>query len=358
MTATGTRPVEQARVEEMLGRFTIDLGAALSFPLVLAGEQLGLFEAMGDGEPLTPGQLAERTHTDERYVEEWLSAMAAGGYVTFDPEPGRFHLEPEQALVLGGEDGPAYIPGAFHVAASVVRDLPEVTQVLRSGKGLGWHEHDDALFHGTERFFRPGYAAHLVSEWIPALDGVEEKLARGAEVADIGCGHGASTILMARSFPKSRVAGSDYHDSSIERAREQAERAGVADRATFEVAGADTFGGGPFDLACVFDALHDMGDPVAVARHVRNMLTPDGTWMIVEPNAGDRLEDNLNPVGRVFYAASTAICTPNARSQGGTLELGAQAGEARLREVLGQAGFTRVRRAAETPFNLVLEARA
>jgi SAM-dependent methyltransferase len=357
MTTSTARPVDPARVEEMLGRFTVDFGAALSFPLVLVGEQLGLFEAMADGESVTAGELARRTDTDERHVQEWLSAMAAGGYVAFDPASGAFHLEPEQALVLAGEQGPAYVPGAFHVAASVVRDLAQVTETIRTGEGLGWHEHDHSLFHGTERFFRPGYATHLVSDWIPALEGVRDKLERGGRVADIGCGYGASTILMAQAFPNSRFYGSDYHDGSVEHARRGAERAGVADRATFETAGAQSFSGRGFDLVCIFDALHDMGDPVGAAAHVREALAPDGTWMIVEPNAGDRLEENLNPVGRVFYSASTAICTPNAASQGGAWTLGAQAGEARLRAVLGAAGFTRVRRAAETPFNLVLEAR-
>jgi SAM-dependent methyltransferase len=357
MATTTARPVDPARVEEMLGRFTTDFGAALSFPLVLVGEQLGFFTAMADGEPVTADELAARTGADGRHLQEWLSAMAAGGYVTFDAQAGRFHLEPEQALVLAGEQGPAYIPGAFHVAASVVRDLPHVTETIRTGGGMGWHEHDHSLFHGTERFFRPGYATHLVAEWIPALDGVSEKLERGGRVADIGCGHGASTILMAQAYPKSHFVGSDYHEGSIEHARRGADRAGVGDRVRFETAGAQSFGGSGYDLVCIFDALHDMGDPVGAATHVREALADDGTWMIVEPNAGDRLEDNLNPVGRVFYSASTAICTPNAVSQDGGWALGAQAGEARLRDVLEEAGFRRVRRAAETPFNLVLEAR-
>jgi SAM-dependent methyltransferase len=357
MSATQPRPVEPERVEAMLGRFTTDLGAAMSFPLVLVGEQLGMFTAMQNGEPVTAAELAVRTDTDERYIQEWLAAMAASGYVAHDTGSDRFHLEPEQALVLASEQGPAYIPGAFHVAASVVRDMPRIADVIRTGDGFGWHEHDEALFHGTERFFRPGYATHLVAEWIPALDGVIDKLERGARVADIGCGHGASTILMAQAFPRSVFIGSDYHEGSIEQARRSADRAGVADRVLFEVAGAQTFGGERLDLVCIFDALHDMGDPVGVGRHVHEALDPDGTWLIVEPHAGDRLEDNLNPVGRVFYSASTAICTPNARSQEGGWSLGAQAGEASLRAVLEEAGFSRVRRAAETPFNLVLEAR-
>jgi SAM-dependent methyltransferase len=357
MSTVHERQVEPQRVEEMLGRFTTDFGAALSFPLVLAGEELGLFTAMADGSPVSPGDLAARTGTDERHVREWLAAMAASGYVALDGESQCYHLEPEQALVLATEDGPAYIPGAFHVAASVVRDLPKIVETLRTGEGLGWHEHDEALFHGTERFFRPGYVTHLVDDWIPALDGVREKLVRGGRVADIGCGHGASTLVMAEAFPNSRFSGSDYHEASVRAAQQAAKDAGCDDRVVFEVADARSFSGADFDLVCIFDALHDMGDPVGVARHVRDALARDGAWMIVEPNARDRVEDNLNPVGRVFYSASTAVCTPNAVSQDGGVALGAQAGEAQLRGVLEQAGFTRVRRAAETPFNMVLEAR-
>jgi SAM-dependent methyltransferase len=357
MTTSTARPVDPARVEEMLGRFTVDFGAALSFPLVLVGEQLGLFEAMADGESVTAGELARRTDTDERHVQEWLSAMAAGGYVAFDPASGAFHLEPEQALVLAGEQGPAYVPGAFHVAASVVRDLAQVTETIRTGEGLGWHEHDHSLFHGTERFFRPGYATHLVSDWIPALEGVRDKLERGGRVADIGCGYGASTILMAQAFPNSRFYGSDYHDGSVEHARRGAERAGVADRATFETAGAQSFSGRGFDLVCIFDALHDMGDPVRAARRVYEALAEDGTWMIVEPAAGDRVEDNLTPIGRVYYGFSTLLCTPASLSQEVGLALGTQAGPARIRDVTVAAGFSRFRIAAQTPFNNVFEVR-
>jgi SAM-dependent methyltransferase len=349
--------IDEERVQEMLGRFVTDFGAALSYPLVLIGERLGLFRAMADGDPLTPEELAERTSTESRYVREWLSAMAAGGYVTYDAEEERFRLEPEQALVLAREDGPAYVPGAFHVAASVLRDLDRTVEAFQTGEGVGWHEHDHALFHGTERFFRPGYAVNLTSSWIPALADVEEKLRRGASVADIGCGHGASTIIMAQAYPASSFVGFDYHTGSIEAAHRAAEQAGVADRVRFEAAGAHDFGGEGYDLVCVFDALHDMGDPIGAARHVRDVLDEDGTWLIVEPIAGDKLEDNLNPVGRVFYSASTAVCVPNARSQDGGMDLGAQAGEARLRDVLSEGGFSRIRRAAETPFNLILEAR-
>jgi SAM-dependent methyltransferase len=365
MTTT-TPSLDQDRLDAILGRFVADLGAALSAPLIVLGERLGLFAAMADGEPVTPESLAGRTQTSERYVREWLSAMAASGYVTYDEAADTFHLTPEQALTFAQPDGPAYLPGAFELAAAVVKDAPHIERVFRSGEGFGWHEHDHDLFHGTERFFRPGYAAHLAAEWIPALDGVEDKLRSGARVADLGCGHGASTILMAEAYPASSFVGSDYHEASIEHARRAAERAGVADRVRFEVAAADAFTGPSgadtgigegYDLVCIFDALHDMGDPVGAARHVREALAPDGTWLVVEPVAGDTLSENLNPVGRIFYSASTSLCVPNALSQGGHRALGAQAGEARLSEVLAEAGFSRVRRAAQTPFNLVLEAR-
>jgi SAM-dependent methyltransferase len=312
---------------------------------------------MGDSEPVTAAQLAERTGTTERYVREWLCAQAAGGYLEYDPADGTFRLPPEQAMALADEDSPAFIPGAFQLVASMVKDEAHIAERFRTGDGFGWHEHHHDLFAGTERFFRPGYLANLVPAWLPALDGVIEKLEAGARVADIGCGHGASTVILAEAFPNSTFAGSDYHEESIAAAREAAERAGVADRATFEVAGAAEFGGGPFDLVCVFDALHDMGDPVGAARHVLGQLAPDGTWMVVEPAAGDRLEDNLNPVGRVYYSASTLLCTPNSLSQDVGLALGAQAGPARLEAVMREAGFTRVRVAATTPFNIVLEVR-
>jgi SAM-dependent methyltransferase len=354
---TTTPIIDQDRLDAVLGQFVADLGAALSAPLVVLGERLGLFAAMGDGEPLTPAALAERTDTHERYVREWLAAMAASGYVTADAEADTFRLTPEQALTFAQPDGPAYLPGAFQLAAACVKDEPHLERVFRSGEGFGWHEHDHDLFHGTERFFRPGYMANLVSAWIPALDGVQAKLEAGARVADLGCGHGASTILMAEAYPASTFVGSDYHEASIEHARRAAERAGVADRVSFEVATADGFGGEGYDLVCIFDALHDMGDPLGAALRVRQALAPDGTWLVVEPLAGDGLGENLNPVGRIFYAASTSLCVPNALSQGGRYALGAQAGEARLSEVLADAGFSRVRRAAETPFNLVLEAR-
>jgi SAM-dependent methyltransferase len=349
--------IDEARLEAFMERFVGELGACATAPLVVIGDKLGLYKAMADSEPVTPAELAQRTQTNERYIREWLCQQAASEYVEYDASDGTFRLPPEHALALAVDESPAFIPGAFQLLAAMIKDEPAITERFRSGDGFGWHEHHHDLFEGTERFFRPGYNAHLVAEWIPALDGVEERLNEGIHVADIGCGHGVSTILMAQAFPRSTFVGSDYHEGSIEAARRAAERARVSDRVSFEVAGAKEFGGGPFDLVCVFDALHDMGDPVGASRHVRSQLADDGTWLVVEPNAGDAIEDNLNPVGRVFYAGSTMLCTPASMSQEVGLALGAQAGQARLTEVLNEGGFARVRRAAETPFNLVLEVR-
>jgi SAM-dependent methyltransferase len=355
--STTIQPVDQAKLDEFMGRFVGDLGAALSAALVVIGDRLGLYRAMADGEPVGPDELAERTGTDARYVREWLSNQAAGGYVNYDPGRGTFSLSPEQAFALAQEDSPAFVPGAFQVATAAIKDEEKIERAFVGRHGVGWHEHHDDLFSGTERFFRPGYAANLVSSWIPALDGVEDRLQNGARVADVGCGHGASTLLMAQAFPRSEFVGFDYHAPSIEHARAAAAEAGLGDRARFEVASAKDYPGDAYDLVCMFDCLHDMGDPVGAAAHVLRSLAPDGTWMIVEPYAGDRLEDNLNPVGRVYYGASTLVCTPASRAQEVGLALGAQAGEARLREVVTTGGFTRFRRATETPFNLVLEAR-
>ncbi len=347
--------IDEAKLDEFMGRFVGDLGAALSAANVVIGDRLGLYRAMADGEPLTPEQLAERTGTDARYVREWLSGQAAGGYVSY--ADGSFSLTPEQSFALAQEGSPAFVPGAFQLATSLVKDEEKITSAFQTGKGVGWHEHHHDLFAGTERFFRPGYAANLTSAWIPALDGVQEKLDRGALVADVGCGHGASTILMAQAYPQSEFVGFDYHDGSIEAAREKAAEAGLDGRVSFEVAKAKEYAGEGYDVVAMFDCLHDMGDPVGAAAHVLSTLDADGTWMIVEPFANDRLEDNLNPVGRVFYSASTLVCTPASRDQEVGLALGAQAGEARLRDVITGGGFTRFRRATETPFNLVLEAR-
>jgi SAM-dependent methyltransferase len=354
-----THVIDETKLNEFMGRFVGDLGAAMSAALVVIGDRLGLYKAMGDGEPVSAEQLAARTGTDARYVREWLSNQAAGGYVSYDADAqdGMFHLSPEQAFALAQEGSPAFVPGAFQVATALTKDEEKIGQAFRSGQGVGWHEHHHDLFTGTERFFRPGYSANLISSWIPALDGVAAKLQDGALVADVGCGHGASTILMAQSFPRSSFVGFDYHQPSIEHARRAAADAGLGGRVSFEVAPAKQYPGDGYDLVAMFDCLHDMGDPVGAAAHVLRTLRPDGTWLIVEPYAGDRLQDNLNPVGRVFYAASTLVCTPASRDQEVGLALGAQAGEARLREVVTDGGFTRFRRATETPFNIVLEAR-
>jgi SAM-dependent methyltransferase len=312
---------------------------------------------MGDGEPVSPEELASRTGTDARYVREWLSNQAAGGYVTYDAESRTFSLTPEQSFALAQEGSPAFVPGAFQLVTSLIKDEEKIGRAFLTGDGVGWHEHHHDLFAGTERFFRPGYSAHLVSSWLPALDGVHQKLEAGGRAADVGCGHGASTIIMAQAYPESTFVGFDYHEGSIKTAREAAAEAGVADRTSFEVATAKGYPGQGYDLVAMFDCLHDMGDPVGAAAHVLQSLDADGTWLIVEPYAGDQLEDNLNPVGRVYYGSSTLVCTPASRDQEVGLALGAQAGEARLREVVTEGGFTRFRRAAETPFNLVLEAR-
>jgi SAM-dependent methyltransferase len=352
-----TPPIDEAKLGEFMGRFVGDLGAALSAALVVIGDKLGLYRAMGDGVPLTPEELAARTGTDARYVREWLSNQAAGGYVTYDSTSERFSLSPEQAFALAQEGSPAFVPGAFQLATALVKDESKITAAFKSGAGVGWHEHHEDLFCGTERFFRPGYIANLVPAWIPALEGVQAKLEAGALVADVGCGHGASTLIMAEAFPRSKFVGFDYHGASIDQARRAAEDAGVSDRVKFEVAASKAFPGQDYDLVAMFDCLHDMGDPVGAAAHVLDALRADGTWLIVEPFAEDRLEDNLNPVGRVFYGASTLVCTPASRDQEVGLALGAQAGERRLRDVVTEGGFTRFRRATETPFNLVLEAR-
>ena len=348
---------DMEKLDAFVGKMVGDMGAAFSAALVVLGDRLGLYKALAEAGPSTPHGLAERSGTTERYVREWLAAQAAAGYVEYSPSTGQFWLTPEQAMVFADEGGPAFLAGGFEILQSAFRDEPKIAEAFRTGAGVGWHEHDACLFRGTERFFRPGYNTNLVSAWIPALEGVEDRLKAGALVADVGCGHGASTVLMAKAYPNSRIAGFDYHPASIDRAREVAAEAGVADNTSFDVAMAQAIPGGPYDLVCIFDALHDMGDPVGAARSIRERLKPDGTWMLVEPFANDELADNLNPVGRMFYAASTMICTPASLSQEGAMGLGAQAGEARLRSVCEQAGFTRFRRATETPFNLVFEVR-
>jgi SAM-dependent methyltransferase len=324
--------------------------------MVVIGERLGLYKALATG-AMTSAELAAKTNTDERYVREWLASQAAGGYVTYDDKTNTFSLSEEQAFTLANENSPAYLPGAFELALGSLAAVPRIAESFRNGAGMGWHEHDERVFHGTEKFFRSGYVANLVSSWIPSLTGVQAKLEAGAKVADVGCGKGASTVLMAQAFPKSRFHGFDYHPGSLEGARQSARHAGVADRITFEQASAKVYPGKDYDLVTFFDCLHDMGDPVGAAKHVLQSLAKDGTWMIVEPYAQDDLKGNLNPVGRVYYSFSTLLCTPCSRSQEVGLCLGAQAGEKRIREVVTSAGFSRFRRATETPFNIVYEAR-
>ncbi len=348
--------LDMDKLNAFIGQFVIDFGASVHAGMVVIGEKLGLYKALAT-HAMDPAELARTTQTDERYVREWLASQAAGGYVTYDASTGKFGLTKEQAFTLANEESPAYLPGAFELVLGALAAVPRIADSFRTGKGMGWHEHADGVFHGCEKFFRPGYVANLTTSWIPALTGVQEKLQAGARVADIGCGKGASTLLLAQAFPQSRFFGFDYHDKSIEAAREYAKRDSVADRVSFDVVKAKEFPGKDYDLVAVFDCLHDMGDPVGAAAHVRQSLAKDGTWMIVEPFANDQLKDNLNPVGRVYYSFSTLLCTPCSRSQEVGLCLGAQAGEARIRDVVISAGFTRFRRATETAFNIVYEAR-
>jgi ubiquinone/menaquinone biosynthesis C-methylase UbiE len=348
--------IDQDKLGEFLGRFVGDLGATIAAGSVIIGDRLGLYRALASG-PATAQELATRTDTEPRYVAEWLRGQAAGGYVEYDPATDSYSMTEEQAFALTNPDGAVYVPGAFQLALGALRAEPRITESFRTGAGVGWHEHDSEVFDGCEWFFRPGYIANLVPAWLPSLDGVEAKLQAGGKVADVGCGHGASSVLLAQAYPASTVAASDYHDGSIDDARKRAADAGVADRVSFEVASAQTFAGTGYDLVTTFDCLHDMGDPVGAARHIRESLAPDGTWLVVEPYAQDSVVDNLNPVGRVYYSFSTFLCVPNALSQSGGYSLGAQAGEAAIRRIATDAGFTRFRRAAETPFNLVFEAR-
>ena len=354
---TASIAVSDEQFMALVGKAVGDWGAMLTGSLLVLGDKLGLFQALADGGPATSEELAARTGTSERYVREWLGAMAAGGYVAYDAAAARYALTPEQVVAFTDASSPAYIIGGYQAMAAAARSMPKLLERFRTGEGLGWHEHDPDLFEGTERFFRPGYAANLTSAWLPALDGVVEKLQRGARVADVGCGHGASTILMAQAYPASTFVGFDYHDGSIAAARRAAAAAGVSDRVRFAVASAKDYPGSGYDLVCFFDCLHDMGDPTGAARHVRETLAPDGTWLLVEPMAGETVAENLNPVGQVFYAASTLLCTPASLAQEVGTALGAQASEHQLRDVVTEAGFARFRRATETPFNRVFEAR-
>jgi 2-polyprenyl-3-methyl-5-hydroxy-6-metoxy-1,4-benzoquinol methylase len=349
--------INQDKLHEFLGKAIVDFGATFNAALIRIGDKLGLYKALSAGGPQSPAELAKRAGAAERYVREWLSAQAAGGYVTYDSSTGKFHLSEEQAFAMADESSPVFLPGAFQCALAAVKAEEKLTERFKTGEGMGWHEHHHELFVGTERFFRPGYAANLISTWIPALNGVDAKLKGGARVADVGCGLGASTILMAKSYAKSEFVGFDYHDKSIETAKQRAKEAGVGDRIRFEVAKAKDYPGRDYDFVTFFDCLHDMGDPTGASAHVHSSLKKDGTWMIVEPFAGDKLEDNLNPIGRAFYGASTLLCTPASLSQEVGLALGAQAGEKRLREVVTAGGFAHFRRATQTPFNLIFEAR-
>jgi SAM-dependent methyltransferase len=351
---------QQLDVDKLMSfvfRAVDEVGATLNTALVVMGDRLGLYRALAGAGPLTPAELAERTGTAERYVREWLNQQAAGGFVDYEADSGRYTLPPEQAVALTDESSPAYLPGFFQIALGSVIDSPRIVEAAKSGEGIGWGDHVHDVHEGCERFFRPSYNAHLLTEWLPALDGVVDKLERGIRVADVGCGHGASTILMAEAFPSSTFSGFDYHDGSIATARERGEATGLNGRVAFETAPAASYPGEGYDLVTMFDCLHDMGDPAGAARHVRSSLAPDGTWMIVEPRAGDRVEENLNPVGRAYYGFSTLLCTPSSLAQEVGLALGAQAGEARIKEVVLGAGFSSFRRVAETPFNMVFEAK-
>lgn len=347
--------MDMTKLQEFMGRMVNDLGGAAMMANVILGEELGLYRAMADSEPVSPETLSERTGCHARLLREWLSANAAAGYV--EHQQGMFRLPPEQALALAVEESPVFMAGGAGTLAALFIDKDKIASAMRGNGAMSWGDHHPCLFRGVERFFRPGYRAHLVAEWLPALEGMVERLQAGAMVADVGCGHGASSIVMAQAFPASRFFGFDFHGPSVTTATQRAAEAGVADRATFVQATAKTYGGNAFDLICFFDCLHDLGDPVGAARHARQALKPDGAVLLVEPMAGNELDDNLNPVGRLFYAASTCLCTPNALSQEGGLALGAQAGEARLRRVFEEAGFRHFRRATQTPFNLILEAR-
>lgn len=348
--------MDEGKLNEFLDKVVGDVGSAMSAALVMLGDRIGLWRAMAGSGPLSPAELAKRTDTTERYVREWLNAMAAAGYVTYDAAARTYALPAEHAVALADSENPAFVPGLFQVTAAMWAGESKIAANFRSGAGLEWGHQHPCLFEGTERFFRAGYLGNLIQAWLPALEGVVGKLERGARVADVGCGVGASTIIMAKAYPKSKFVGFDYHAGSIELARQRARDAGVADRVTFEVAKATDFPGTNYDLIAHFDCLHDLEDPVGAAKHARTAIAKDGTWLIVEPFAGDRAEQNHNPVGRVFYAASTMLCVPHSLSQHGPA-LGAQAGEAKLREVVTSGGFRAFRRATETPFNLVLEAR-
>ncbi len=354
---TTALPYDPAKLDAAVGRFLGDVGAVITAASVLIGDRLGLYKALASGGAQTSEELSKRTQTHERYVREWLANQAAAGYVDYDPKTQRFCLPPEHVPLLADDTSEINMCGLFGMGQPLFADEPKVAEAFKTGKGVGWHEHDSRLYGLTDRIFRNGYASHLVADWIPALEGVESKLRTGAVVADVGCGFGSSTILMAKAYRMSTFVGYDYHEASIVAAREAARRAGVEDRVRFEVASAKALPDGSFDLLCCFDCVHDMGDPIGALAHARDALKANGTLMIVEPYAGDALEENLNPIGRIFYGASTMLCTPSALDQEVGFALGAQAGEARMREVATRAGFCQFRRATQTPFNIVYEAR-
>ena len=348
--------VDPDKLMAFVFRAVEEAGAALNCALVVMGDRLGYYRSLAEHGPSTPAELAERTCTDGRYAREWLNAQAAGSFVEYEPSTGRYHLPPEQAVALTDETSPAFVGGLFQIAHGTATDAGRIIEAAGSGAGVGWGEHNPDVHVGCERFFRPTYAAHLVDDWIPALDGVVDKLAAGARVADVGCGHGASTILMAQAFPASTFIGTDGHAESVAVARARS-AASATGSISFQTAAADAFGGGPYDLVTMFDCLHDMGDPIGAARHVRDVIADDGTWMVVEPAAGDRVEDNLNPIGRAYYGFSTLLCTPSSLAQPVGMALGTQAGPARIRDTVTTAGFSRFRLAAQTPFNNVFEVR-
>ena len=351
-------PVNEDTLNELIGRFVTDFGAAMHGATVVIGDKLGLYKALAAKGPVTGAQLADATGLDQRLVEEWCNAQFVSGYCRYDAPTGRFSLSEEQAAVLADESTPAFLAGAMTLAASMYKDEEMVRSAFGSGGGVGWHAHDHDLFHGVERLFKPGYLGSLVSEWIPSLEGVDARLrSRGSAIADVGCGHGASTILLAKEYPEAEIVGFDNHEDSVNEARRRAADGGLADRVRFQVASAQDFPGSGYDLVCIFDALHDMGDPVGAARHIRGSLADDGTWMLVEPSAAWPLEDNVNPVSRIYYSGAVGICTPAAQAQSGGFALGNQVGDDRWRELLGQAGFSRFRRATETPFNRIFEVR-
>lgn len=349
--------MDEAKLHQFMGQMLSDLGGAASVALVQIGDALGLYKTLHQRGPMTAVELADAAGVNERYLREWLSAQAASNYVAYDSATQKFTLPPEQAMVFAIEDSPVYMPGAFSCMASILDNQSKVEPAFKTGDGVAWGDQANCLFCAVARFFRPGYHNNLVSSWLPALDGVVDKLHHGAKVADVGCGHGVSTTIMARAFPNSQFIGYDFHPSSIEHANAHAREHGVTANTRFEIGTAKGYPEKDFDLVTFFDCLHDMGDPAGAAAHVRKSLKPDGTWMIVEPMAGDRLEDNLNPVGRIYYSASTMVCVPTSLAQEVGAALGAQAGETKLREVISAGGFCNVRRATETPFNMILEAR-